>query len=400
YDGLVVDLDGVVVRVEDPIPEAVAALSQIEQPTVFVTNNATRRPHHWVGVLERAGLTVDPDRILTSAMAAAWLVGGQPPPRVLVIGEDGLRAALTDAGIPLVDAPDDADAVVVGWDRQLTWERLRDATLAIAGGARFVGTNADLIYPADDGPWPGNGAALAYLRAATGVHPEIAGKPERPLFELAAERLSLGDGRILVVGDQLDTDVTAAQRMGWDAALVLTGVARWSDLVGAAATPTWVLRHLGELTGPEPATIRRGQPVDRSAIRTLLEDAGWELGGAKPRPDHALVAVAGDDDIVGTIAWERDGDTASLQGPVVAASQHGRETGSHLVAQVLHELRSVGVQLTYLLVRDGDAGFEQLGFESAEVDDVPDDVRTDAGSHRTVLVRDLRSDAPRRSTLE
>ncbi|MDP9021783.1 MAG: HAD-IIA family hydrolase, partial [Actinomycetota bacterium] len=222
YDGLVVDLDGVVVRVEDPIAEAVEMLSRIEHPTVFVTNNATRRPDHWVAVLQRAGLAVDADRVLTSAMAAAWLVGGQPPPRVLVIGEEGLRAALTDAGIPLVDAPDHADAVVVGWDRQLTWERLRDATLAIARGARFVATNADLVYPAEDGPWPGNGAALAYLRAATGVHPEIAGKPERPLFELAAERLSPGDGRILVVGDQLDTDVAAAQRMGWDAALVLT----------------------------------------------------------------------------------------------------------------------------------------------------------------------------------
>ncbi|HEX2029630.1 MAG TPA: HAD-IIA family hydrolase, partial [Nitriliruptorales bacterium] len=253
YAGLVIDLDGVIFRVDEPIPEAVALLRRLRRarpPTVFVTNNAARTLDEWRALLARARIEVDESAVLSSAMAVAWMLGEDASQAVLTIGEAGLAQALQVAGVAQTDDPDRAGTVVVGWDRQLTWDKLRRATLAIHRGARFIGTNADLLYPAPEGLWPGNGAALAYLRAATGVAPEVVGKPQTPLFELAAERLEVGDGRILVVGDQVATDIVGAHRMGWDSALVLSGVSSWSTLIGAPATPTWVIRHLAQLDDP------------------------------------------------------------------------------------------------------------------------------------------------------
>lgn len=186
YDGLIVDLDGTVFRLEEPIEPAIRFLCRVEVPTVFVTNNSTRKAGRWAEMLAAAGVEVDEGRVLTSAMAAVAMLADDSP-RVYPIGEEGLTAALTDAGIEITDSYEDAEAVVVGWDRKLTWEKLRTASLAIHHGARFIATNRDPVYPTPEGPWPGNGAALAAICEATKATPEVAGKPETPMFELAAE---------------------------------------------------------------------------------------------------------------------------------------------------------------------------------------------------------------------
>jgi HAD superfamily hydrolase (TIGR01457 family) len=249
YAGVVFDIDGVLVRGEEPIAgaaETVRALQDHGVGTTFVTNNASRTAEQVAAVLRTAGIPAEAETVVTSALAAAELL--DPGIRCLVIGMDGLREALADRGCVETDEPLSADAVVVGWDRTLVWDDLRRATLAVAGGARFVGTNADASYPAPEGRWPGNGAVLAALQAATGRRPEIAGKPEPPLFRAAAARLP--DGDVLMVGDRHETDVVGAARLGWDTALVLTGVTRAEDVDGLDPAPTYVLEGVSALTRP------------------------------------------------------------------------------------------------------------------------------------------------------
>src|SRR5207247_8437981 len=136
-----------------------------------------------------------------------------------------VRTALAAVGILVVDEPSaGADLVVVGWDRSVDYDKLRNASLLVERGARLVATNADASYPAPDGLWPGAGAILAAITTTTGATPDaVVGKPNPPLFEAAAARA--GGGRSLVVGDRLDTDVAGAAGLGWDSLLVLTGVA-------------------------------------------------------------------------------------------------------------------------------------------------------------------------------
>ncbi len=398
YAGFVIDLDGVVFHADQVLRDAAQFLKRArraKRPVVFVTNNSTRTPDEWVTLFERNKVPVEPDQILSSSIATAQLLAGDPPPSCYVIGEFGLTSALRQAGIQLVDDPRSADTVVVGWDKSLTYEKLRDACIAINLGARFVGTNPDTVFPTAEAAWPGNGATLAYLRTATGVAPEVVGKPQAPLFELAGERLGV-DGPILVVGDQVETDVVAAEKMGWDAALVLTGVSSWASLIGAAATPTWVLPHLGDLDGPEPPVIRHAREADLSAIRGLLEASSFDVDGASRRLRETLVAENPDGAVVGTASWELLDTAAHLRGVTVDERERRHGTGSHLVARALDELSRTTVDWVYLLTPGADALFENLGFWRVHRDRVPDEILATAqfgaaASGGRALVRRLRS---------
>src|SRR5437762_2505534 len=132
-----------------------------------------------------------------------------------VIGERGIREALEHAGVRILDGEAArADLVVVGWDRSVDYDKLRNASLLVERGARLVATNADASYPAPDGLWPGAGAILAAITTTTGATPTVVGKPERGMFDAAAARC--GATHPLVVGDRLDTDVRGAAGAGMD----------------------------------------------------------------------------------------------------------------------------------------------------------------------------------------
>lgn len=401
YAGFVVDLDGVVFRGTEVVRGAAQFVKRARRgdlPLVFVTNNSTRTPGEWATAFDKHRMKVEASQILTSATATARMLAADRPPRCFVVGEFGLASALRNAGIDVVDHQAEADTVVVGWDRRLTFEKLRAATAAIARGARFVGTNPDVLVPGPDGEeWPGNGATLAYLRTATGVAPEVVGKPMTPLLELAAEQLDV-DGPILVVGDQVATDITAAQRMGFDSALVLSGVSRWTSLVGASATPTWVVPTIGDLDGPEPPVIRHAREADLSAIRDVLDGCDLDSRGAARRLRSTLVAEAPGGDVVGTASWEMVDQAAHLRGIAVATAERGHGTGSHLIVRALHELQASGVEWVYLLTPGAEELLQGLGFWPVHRDRVPADVLATAqfgapASGATALVRRLGAQA-------
>ena len=146
---------------------------------------------------------------------------------------------------------EEAEAVVVGFDSSMTYERLRDAALAIRRGARFIATNSDATFPAPNGLWPGAGASISFLRAATDRAPDlIAGKPHAPIRALLAELL--GEGSTLVIGDRPETDLATGQAMGWDTVLVLTGVVSDIEDIPADVDPTYVrnsIADIGDLIG-------------------------------------------------------------------------------------------------------------------------------------------------------
>ncbi len=250
YDAFLFDLDGVLYRGADPIPgapEAVAALREAGRGIAFVTNNSARTPAAVAERLAAAGVDASPEEVVTSAGATAELLAGRGCRSAFVIGEEGIRTALADAGIELRDGePERVDAVVVGWDRGADYAKLRTASVLVERGAAFVGTNGDASWPAPDGSlWPGAGALLAAVATTTGAEPEIVGKPNAPLFHAAHARA--GGGPPLVIGDRLDTDIAGAAGLGWDSLLVLTGITRREDLEHAAVRPTYVADDLSIL---------------------------------------------------------------------------------------------------------------------------------------------------------
>ena len=256
YDGLLVDLDGVVHLGDHPIPAAAPALSRARDAgckIVFVTNNASKAPAIVAAGLTDMGVQAAPTEVQTSSMAAAEELRGMLPAkaRVLIVGGAGLRGPVADAGLlPVASADDDPAAVVQGWSPDLTWALLAEGAVALRAGVPWVATNRDATLPSPRGPLPGNGAMVATLVMATGREPIVVGKPEPGLFTAAVAHAGLA--RPLVVGDRLDTDIAGATRAGLPSLLVLTGVSGARDLLAAPPPlrPTYVGRDLSAVTRP------------------------------------------------------------------------------------------------------------------------------------------------------
>lgn len=245
---VVCDLDGVVYLAQTGIPGAGEALAELERRgyrVVFATN----APIRTAGGVARhiravSGYPARPGQVITSAMAAAGMLGAADAP-VLVVGEAGLGATLKAAGFPLTTVPRRARSVVMGLDRRLTYDHLLAATRAVLGGARLVACNRDATYPTESGPVPGGGAIIAAVEAATGRAAEIAGKPYPPMAH--AVRQALGPGPTWAVGDHPETDLALGKKEGWTTVLVLSGVVPDAAAVPAALAPDLVLPTLASL---------------------------------------------------------------------------------------------------------------------------------------------------------
>lgn len=224
---LVCDLDGVVYRGQAAVPHAVEALRRVAVPIVYATNNAGRPPHVVADHLRELGLAVDDSDVLTSAQAgAAAIAARMPGATVLAVGGEGVEAALAEAGLsPTRDGRASCDAVMQGYGPQVSMADLADAAIAVQQGAWWVATNTDLTIPIDRGIAPGNGTLVRAVAQAAGRDPDrVCGKPFPDLYLVAAERLNVPAGRILGVGDRLDTDIEGANAAGSPSVLVLTGV--------------------------------------------------------------------------------------------------------------------------------------------------------------------------------
>lgn len=250
---VVCDLDGVVYLLGKPIPGAGEALRKLDaagHTVLFVTNNSTHSSQVAAAKIERVtGHLARADQVIGSASAAVTMLGTDPGP-VLVVGGEGIRAALAAAEVPETNEPQAARAVIVGLDPDLSYQRLRGAVVAIGNGARFIATNTDPTFPTPEGPWPGAGAMVAAVRVATGVEPEVAGKPHEAIRALIRSRLS--PGPVWVVGDRPETDLAMAKAEGWISVLVLTGVVEHEDQVPSEYRPDLTLRSIADL----PETLR------------------------------------------------------------------------------------------------------------------------------------------------
>ncbi len=172
------DLDGVVWRGETPIEGSAAGVARLRDAglrVVFLTNNSSGRVADNVARLAAAGVDTDPDDLVTSAQAAVALLARDRPARapgaettvLTCAAGPGVVEALHAAGFEPVDSGP-VDAVVVGWNRDFDFDRLRRAADAVRAGARFVATNLDPTYPAANGLLPGAGSLVAAVATAGG----------------------------------------------------------------------------------------------------------------------------------------------------------------------------------------------------------------------------------------
>ena len=255
YDGLLCDLDGVVYAGSQPIDQAIASLNTLIAsgvPVAFVTNNASKAATEVADRLIGLGVETNAEHVMTSAQAVVNLLiedYNHAAGPVLVTGSPQLTEQIRAAGFDVTQvAADEPQVVVQGFNPNLGWNDLAQASFAIQRGAGWLATNLDLTIPLSQGIAPGNGSLVNTIAQATGTRPEVAaGKPAPVMFTTMAKKFSMTNP--LVVGDRLDTDVLGAANAGFDGALVETGIHRRQDIDvhRETVTPTWVLPGLEAL---------------------------------------------------------------------------------------------------------------------------------------------------------
>jgi HAD superfamily hydrolase (TIGR01450 family) len=253
FDGLLVDLDGVVWLGRDPVagsPQALATLLGQGKEIAFVTNNPARPPEAYAERLARMGVEVGAERILTAGMVAARLAGEAAGPGggAFVIGAGALKEMVAATGARVLEGETgrEAGVVVVSGHRGFDYAELLTATQALSGGAALVATSHDPTMPMPGGAWPGTGAILAAVETASGCSAEIGGKPERHLFEMALEAIGAPE-RVAMVGDRIASDIDGGRAAGLETVLVLSGACTRADAEAAVPPPDHVIENLAGL---------------------------------------------------------------------------------------------------------------------------------------------------------
>ena len=318
YDLAMLDLDGVVYIGGEAVPGAAEHLARAREAGMrmaFVTNNASRPPESVAEHLRELGVEADTSDVVTSAQAAARLLGERfgEGARVALLGGPGLDAALRAERLVPVAVGEEAVAIVSGYGPDVLWRDVMRAAVLVRDGLPWVASNADLTIPTAYGTAPGHGVLVGLLTDFAGVRPEVAGKPERPLLDETIRRV--GGRRPLMVGDRLDTDIDGAVNAGVDSLLVMTGVTDLEHLVAVphGRRPTYVGPDLGALLEAHPAPEHEGGET--------------RLGGWSARAQDGRLVVEGEGApgdwwrVVAAAAWaelDRAGsavDTTELRPP-------------------------------------------------------------------------------------
>lgn len=251
--GVILDVDGTVLRGDEALPGARAGLSALSAASVrrvFFSNNPTKPPEAYEQRFARAGFDVRTDEVLTAGVSTTrHLATEHEDDAVYVVGERGLVEQVEATGVTVVSAPGDADVILVSLDRNFDYDALTSVSRALDDDdVTFLGTDPDLIIPTGEGDIPGSGAIVNAVGGVVGRTPDAyLGKPSELARSLALSRLDVPPERCLVVGDRLDTDIALGADAGMTTALVRTGVTDDADLARSEFTPDYVLDSLADL---------------------------------------------------------------------------------------------------------------------------------------------------------
>ena len=249
YKAICLDLDGTVYRGTEPIPEAVSFIAELQQVGTnpfFITNNSSMTQLQLQEKLSLFGIKTDQDQIMTSAIAAAkYCKENYTGLSVMMIGEKGLEEALEMEGISMTKK--DPDVVIMGIDREITYEKLADACLAIRAGAHFIATNSDHAFPTERGIVPGNGSFVKLMELSTGKSPVFVGKPEAHMLSFIQLKNGFKKDEMVMIGDNYDTDILAGIRFGIDTVHVEGGVTSREEVLMKEVQPTYLFRTFDEI---------------------------------------------------------------------------------------------------------------------------------------------------------
>ncbi len=244
------DMDGVIYRGKELVPgarEFVERLGTTDTKFLFLTNNSEQTPIDLVRKLKGLGIDgLTEDNFITSAMATAIFLATQKPAgSVYVVGGAGLSAELYQRGFSVTEH--NPDYVVVGKTPSFSFEMIRKAANLIRAGAKFIGTNPDMIDPVEKGVEPAAGVILKAIEAASGKKPYVIGKPNSLMMMIARKKLGVHSEDTVMIGDRMDTDIVGGLEAGMKTCLVLSGVSTRESIKDFPYRPDYVFDSVADI---------------------------------------------------------------------------------------------------------------------------------------------------------
>jgi len=243
------DLDGTIYLGSDLIEGAQSFLNRLEEKGImrfFLSNNSSKSVGQYVEKLRGLGIPTSADEILLSTHDLISWLSENSINQTYLVGTEGMREMLETVGIGTES--EEPQYVVLGYDTEITYEKLSTASVHLHRGVPMVASHPDVVCPSPDGGLPDTGAYMDLFEATTGVRPEhVCGKPNAGMILHKVEELGLRPDQCAMVGDRLYTDMEMAKRAGVHGVLVLSGEATVGDLEVAPQNPSLVVGSVDEL---------------------------------------------------------------------------------------------------------------------------------------------------------
>ena len=213
---------------------------------VFLTNNSSRGTDAYIEKLARMGIAAQPEDFLTSADATiAYLKKTYRDALYYVCGTQSLKSQLRAAGLRVTDTlTDGIDVLLLGYDTELTYQKLEDCCILLGRGVDYIATHPDLVCPTSYGCAPDCGSVIAMLDTACHRRPKVIGKPQPEMVTLALERFACAPKDACLIGDRVYTDIACGKNAGIDTVFVLSGEGVEADREKYGVQPTWTLPNI------------------------------------------------------------------------------------------------------------------------------------------------------------
>tara|TARA_B100000945_G_scaffold296002_1_gene273959 strand:+ start:58 stop:846 length:789 start_codon:yes stop_codon:yes gene_type:complete len=248
-EAVFLDLDGTIYLGDKLIDGALEFLVRLEEKGIsrfFLSNNSSKSVEQYVEKLHGMGIVASEDQVLLSTHDLISWLSKEGVSRTFLVGTQGMKEMLEGRG--LITDSNEPEYVVLGYDTEVTYEKLSMASIYLHNGVPMVSSHPDVVCPSPEGGLPDTGAFMALFEATTGVKPvHICGKPSKGMILHKIEEMGLSPESCAMVGDRLYTDMEMAKRAGVHGILVLSGEATRDDLSESSLNPSLVVRSVSSL---------------------------------------------------------------------------------------------------------------------------------------------------------
>lgn len=246
------DMDGTIYLDHDVFPETIPFLEAVKRKGaryLYLTNNSSKSVNAYVEKLASMGIDAKPSEFLTSTDATIlFLQKHYKDKKIYAFGTASFREQIKEAGFHIVTTPDeDVSLLLMGFDTELTFQKLEDACILLNRGVDYVATNPDIVCPTWYGSVPDCGSIANILHAATGRMPRFIGKPHPEMILLAVEKAGVKKEDAVMIGDRLYTDIASGVNAGIDTIFVLSGEGTLADVEKSDKKPTYIMKDVGEV---------------------------------------------------------------------------------------------------------------------------------------------------------